>query len=144
MENTTNIANLEGLRKIPEFIRFVEWCAIPDALKEPKTQKELALLINVEQGTLSDWKKRPEYYDLVRDEMRRWGKGKTQNIIGALYRKAVQEGNAQEAKLWFQFIEDWKEKTEQESKNIHYVITRGEHRIIPTSPETTGDSESSG
>ena len=38
---------------------FAEWLAVPKDMRVPKTQKELASLLNVCPDTLSWWKKGP-------------------------------------------------------------------------------------
>jgi transcriptional regulator with XRE-family HTH domain len=40
---------------------FAEWFAVPRELREPKTQKELAALLDVCPDTLSRWKKNPDF-----------------------------------------------------------------------------------
>jgi len=44
---------------------FDEWLALPRGLREPKTQKELALRLNIQLETLSRWKGDPALQDLV-------------------------------------------------------------------------------
>ena len=49
---------------------FVQWLALPKANRQPKTQKELAPLLNVRPETLSRWKNEPGLMDQVYQELR--------------------------------------------------------------------------
>lgn len=131
---TKNKALLQGIEKVPEFLKFIEWLSIPKAFREPKTQKELALQLQVDEATLSDWKKRPQIWDEVVDRTKQWARERTPNVIAALYRKAIKDGMSFEAKLWLQFVEGWKEKSELETKNAHFIITRGDGGIPNNRP----------
>ena len=144
----SNDINLTGVDNVNAFLQFVQWIALPKGYREPKEQGELAVKFDVAPETLSRWKKHPLFWGLVQREFKEWAKDKTPNVMASLYNRALKEGNAAEVKLWMQIIEDWKEKSEQETKGImkHYVISRGESRveIIQPSPEAIGDSDSSG
>ena len=103
---------MDGLRHPAEFNEFVEWISLPEAFRMPKTQGELAVKFGVGEDTLSNWKKRVGFWDLVKEKRRHWGKERTPNVVMGLYRKAVRDGNAAEAKLWLQYFEDWTERKE--------------------------------
>ncbi len=109
------------------FIKFCEWTATPDPLRRPEKQQQFAKMVKVDYGTLSDWKRHERFYDIVYYFLKQWGKSKTSNVMLSFYRNAVKFGNAAEVKLWAQLFEDYREKSEVESKsvNINYVITRG-------------------
>src|SRR3990167_7752032 len=102
--------NLPGIEKIGEFMQFIQWSALPDAYREPKLQKELAEKIGVEEATLSNWKKHPLFWDLVNREFKQWAKGKTRNVMAAVYKNILENGYGSDAKFWVQFVEDWEEK----------------------------------
>lgn len=53
-------------RKPEERARFAEWLATPPDLREPKTQKGLAKQLEVNEWTLSLWKKDPEILEAVK------------------------------------------------------------------------------
>lgn len=120
---------LQRVERPHELLRFIDWLAQPKALRVPATQGELAIQLDVSEPTLSNWKYLPGFWDEVKERTIFWGRERTPNVIAALYRKAIKEGNAFEAKLWLQYIEGWKEKTEVDQRNLHkhVIITRGEH-----------------
>lgn len=105
----------ENLRYQAEYNEFIAWIALPEEFRSPKNQGEFAQKFGVCQDTLSDWKKIGGFWDEVKAERQRWGKERTPNVILGLYRKAVKEGNAAEAKLWLQYIEGWAEKKDIEA-----------------------------
>jgi len=80
-----------------------------------KTQTEFAHKFGIKDvSTLTDWNRRIEKGNLQIDYIKKWGKKLTHNLIHALYRNALLEGDAARIKLWLSFIEDFKEKTETE------------------------------
>lgn len=103
---------LEGLRHPNEFEELVSWISLPDVLREPKTQSELAEKFGVGQDTISEWKQRKGFWELVRKKRKEWAREKTPNVLLSLYRKILKDGGAAEVKLWFQFAENWNEKSE--------------------------------
>jgi hypothetical protein len=69
-------------------------------------QTEFANLFKIENSTLTNWNKLIDREDLLKDvlePMRRL----TKNVLCALYKKAIDTGNAEEARLWFQYVEGW-------------------------------------
>lgn len=77
-------------------------------LMQIRSQTEFSEKYGVSQEALSDWNKL-----LLKDEdvidTKKWFKKLTRNVISSLYRKALIEGDAPRVKLWFQYMEDWKE-----------------------------------
>jgi hypothetical protein len=71
-----------------------------------QNQTEFAKVYKIENSTLTNWNKLIDREDLLKDvlePMRRL----TKNVLCALYKKAIDTGNAEEARLWFQFVEGW-------------------------------------
>ena len=105
-----------GTLKNPlEFQEFIVWIATPEPLREPKTQRDLAVKLGVGEDTLSEWKQRAGFWDEVKKEWDKWGKEKTNNVIVRFYQKILSpDVSTADFKLWFQFFLDWSEKTEVE------------------------------
>ncbi len=49
----------------PDHVRFQVWLALPSSERVPKTQKELAKVIGVDEATLWRWKQLPGWNDAV-------------------------------------------------------------------------------
>jgi len=96
---------IPDVRRIPEFIEFVQWNALPTWYREPKTQKGFAEQIGVSQDTLTDWKKHSEFWPLVWHFLREWMKEQTPNVIGGLYEKIVSaKGSASDVQLFLNLV----------------------------------------
>jgi hypothetical protein len=109
-KNSKKREDLKGLRYPAEYEEFIIWMALPEFYRVPKTQRELAEKFGVGEDTLSEWKQREGFWEAVERKRKEWGKERTPNVILGLYRKAVRDGNAAEAKLWLQYFEGWAEK----------------------------------
>lgn len=46
-------------------VHFQAWLAVPSAVREPRSQRELAAQLEVREATLSDWKKLAGWHDAV-------------------------------------------------------------------------------
>lgn len=73
------------------------------------TQKQLAEFLKISEQTLSDWNNRPVAKGYEELDWRVWAKRLTKNVVGALYRQCLIDGDAARAKFWFQAVENWKE-----------------------------------
>lgn len=92
---------IPDVRRVPEFIEFVRWNALPTWHRKLKTQKEFAKRIGVSQDTLTDWKKHPEFWPLVWHFLCEWMKEQTSDIIGGLHEKITSgKGSASDVKLF--------------------------------------------
>lgn len=79
-------------------LKFIEWLATPKPQRKPKTQKQFALLIQVDEGTLSDWKHLDGLLDDVNALARYHLKDSLTDIYAALV-KAATEGDVPAIKL---------------------------------------------
>jgi len=119
--------DIENLRNPDLYLMFVEWMATPDRFREVLTQKEFAKEIGVGEDTLSEWKKRPGFWDSVREERRSVIKDKmVNNVISALYRTAIRDGQAKEAKLLLELGGEYEEK--RVTENTHTIKELSEER----------------
>ena len=97
---------LQDIRRVPEFVAFASWCALPSWYRAPETQKELAKQIGVSQDTLTDWKRHPEFWPMVLQLLREWMKEHTADIIGGLYQKITSgKGGASDVRLFLNLSE---------------------------------------
>lgn len=115
-KKSTEVNNEKELNSKPskiDFEYFAKWVATPRPFREIKSQKDLAKEYGIAEETLSRWKKRDGFWDIVSEEIRDWAKDKTPTVIQALYQGIIKDRKAPEIKLWLQYIEKWIEKQEQ-------------------------------
>jgi len=137
---------------------FKMWCVLPDQFKgAPEritqllgitdsitlellniaTMQQFAEEFGVMPPTLSRWRKDIETSNEYMTDVKRVFKPLTRNLIAALYRKAMEEGDAQRFTAWMKIVEDWREQlgiehsgdigeglTEEERKAIDHLIAK--------------------
>jgi hypothetical protein len=120
-----------------DFQSYILWRSLPDIIygKDDKTLEALGItdeatkeLVKIKTKTqfsekfkitrnlLPDWDKKIEENDLLinpKDIFR----NKVKNVLLSLYKNALINGDAAESKLFFQYVDDWEEK----SKTTHIV-----------------------
>lgn len=79
-------------------LEFIKWLALPKSQRQPKTQKEFAKKINVDEGTLSDWKRLPGFMSDVTANAREQLRDALSDVYGALVKRAL-DGDVQAIKL---------------------------------------------
>jgi hypothetical protein len=91
---------IPNIKHVPEFLKFVEWYAIPGQYRKPKNQKEFAKAIGMCEDALTDWKKYPEFWPLMYAAIPEWIKNKIPDVIGGLYGQIIKKGSAREVELF--------------------------------------------
>jgi hypothetical protein len=123
---------------------FIEWSALPDTEKEPRTHQEFAIKNGISNGTLTDWKNREGFWDEVKEKRKVWAKGRTSNVILGLYRRALKAGTASEVKLWLQVFDDFVEHTKQTHDGIgeflDQIYAKKAHIVRPDRGESKNAS----
>lgn len=111
---------------------FTKWIALPKSLRNPKTQEEICKKYKIASSTLSRWKQKEGFWDEVKKEVKEWSRGKTPNVIQAIYQKILKQGGAAEAKLWLEYVEGWAEKSEfkGEIKNTEIILDPEEKKML--------------
>jgi hypothetical protein len=117
--------NNKGQAKVAERLEFIRFTALPRVFREKEwgfnLDVDFAKKFNVRPETLCAWKKDPEFWESIRDTLKLWGKDRIPDVLAGMYKKAISEGNATEVKLWLQYFDDWKEKSDV---NIHYAAIK--------------------
>jgi hypothetical protein len=95
-----------------EFYKFAFWNCLPQSEKNRlgiSTQKDFAEKHGVDVATLSDWKKREEFWKVVNKEVKSWARELTPNVLKALYKQATRVGyvNPKTFELWLKYVEGW-------------------------------------
>ena len=125
--NDDNKLTSEGVYLKQEFNSYVKWKALPVFLRgrpdaviqkmgfdDPeiykllkiKTQKEFAKQYGIKDlGTLTDWNKIIQKEGLL-GNIYGWARQLTPNVVMALYKNVTKNGRAQEARAWFDLIEN--------------------------------------
>lgn len=88
--------------------KFKLWLATPSWERTPKTQQELAQILQVHPVTLSKWKDRKfieEVILLVQSEARKY----TVDVVHSIAQKATQ-GSVPHARLYLEYVEKWSPK----------------------------------
>lgn len=137
---------------------FRMWCVLPDTFKgKPEritellgisdsvtiellrisTMQQFANEFGVIPQTLSRWRKEIETGNDYLAEVKRTFKPLTKNLMASLYRKGLEEGDAQRMLAYMKIVEDWREQlgiehsgdigeglTEEERKAIDHLIAK--------------------
>ena len=74
-----------------------------------ENQTAFAARFKVSQITLSFWNKHIDKKGLLKDQRMVWMKKLTSNVVMALYREAIKEGDASRVKLFMQMVEGFVE-----------------------------------
>lgn len=118
----SNNKTLHKMKHPAGFLQFVEWFTLPDELRLPQTQKKFSKEIGVGEDTLSAWKKRKGFFELVHKKRKLWARERTANVISAFYNKVVKNPTAPEVKLWLEFSEGWNSETKEIYGNGHQCV----------------------
>ncbi len=86
-----------------------------------QNQTEFAKIYKIENSTLTNWNKLIDREDLLKDvlePMRRL----TKNVLWALYKNVLETGDADRARLWFQYVDGWKYQSSHHKEERKYTV----------------------
>jgi hypothetical protein len=89
------------------FCRFVEWCALPKKVREPRTQGEFARMYGLHIDTLTDWKKREGFQEEVDRYRISYFREFASDIYYALVQRAL-TGNVAAVRLYAEIFEGFR------------------------------------
>lgn len=141
------------LRRYREFETYAKWFSLSPVLRllsedqlnklgidspeelellKIKNQREFARKFKIGEDVLSEWKQREDFWQLVDKLKKQWGKSKTPSVLVGFFKKAVSEADAARVKLWLEYFEDWKTKSEIdinqetkiEEKSIEEIVNK--------------------
>jgi hypothetical protein len=95
-----------GVQEPYKLLEFIQWLALPKDFRKPKTQKEFAKGIGVNQDTLSDWKKLPDFWKEVNLYHRSHFRSHTADVLNGLLQQA-KTGRAAEVRLFLEYFEGY-------------------------------------
>ena len=116
-----NLERQRGPQRMSEYLHFCEWYAAPlDIRKEKfddiKTMGEYAKEHGVHTDTLTKWKKRPEFYNLV-SQARQGHADDSWGEVMYGWKKSVLKGNPYALELWLAYFMGWDKKLVIEEKH---------------------------
>jgi hypothetical protein len=126
---------------------FCEMIGVDDEqildLLEIKTQGQFAERFDVSKDTLSIWNKTLGVRDSL-DDIRKWARSLSKNVVSSLYNTAVRKGSSFEVKLFMQLVEGWeeKQKVEHNYKGVESFTIIRPSKIIDVTPIENGQIES--
>lgn len=129
----------EGIVKDAEYHAFVEWIGKPSWEREPKSQKDLAILLRVEEATLSDWKRRKGFWDLVEKKQKKLFAEKNGDVLGALYRNILSKGGGKDVLVWLQYVMSFNPKVRiDDTTPLSRKITKEEQLEVAKALKNVG------
>lgn len=99
--------------------RFIQWLVLLKEDRDPNTQAELALELNLRQQTLSRWKRLPGFWNAVEEEAIRRLVQRTSLVLEMIGKKA-ESGDYRFAKLLLEINE--KNKQRQAEDIVPFTI----------------------
>ena len=88
--------------------RYIEWMALPTELRVPATKREWAAQNDFQNDTtLFNWQQRKDFWPTVESKAKEWAREQTPAVLSALLRKIKKTGNAMEARLWLEWVQEW-------------------------------------
>lgn len=91
---------------------YISWLAMPSVYRKPETQSEFSKQFKVDEDTLTNWKKRPGFYEEVTRRRRKYFKDDAGDVILALKRTCLKGGKGADAKVFLNYTEDLTDKAE--------------------------------
>jgi hypothetical protein len=125
--------------------KFLAWILTPQAQRSPKTQRELAAILDVAEATLSRWKDEPEFCDCILDGARRRALTHLAGVIQSVTKRAL-GGSLYAAELFFKYICRWAEPDAGSSVEVNVApvvhVSFGDEHIRPWFAKETEETES--
>lgn len=127
----------DGIEKATEYFLFAKWMALPVEDKKKVgmvTATQFGKKYNVADKTLSEWKKREDFWPLVNMHIVSWGKELTPTVLKALFKRSLKQdfGNPKDTELWLQYIEGFNPKQQIEIKNKSSGFSENDLRVLIT------------
>ncbi len=100
----------------PDQLKFQAWLALPTDAREPKTQKQLAALLELHPVTLTDWKRLPGFADAVYALAMEYVKHDLVPVLHAQVKQA-KNGSLPHAQWLFEVAGKWTPTSRQQHSN---------------------------
>lgn len=134
-------ANIPALRKANLYNEFVLWSAMPPVERVRlgiEHQRDFAEYYQLEESTLSRWKRRADFRDCVREILKSWAFDRTPDVVQAIYRSAL-KGSSDSQRMWLQYFEGWSEKQTVQHSVVAQMTPRDIRFVIQGMPDPYKD-----
>ena len=99
------------VREKLKFLDFIDWIALPNAIRKPKTHQEFAELFGLSKDTLTDWKNLTGFWDEVKARRDILFRKYSSEILYGLV-KVAKTGNPRAVELFARFFEGYNDKVQ--------------------------------
>lgn len=130
--------DLKHLQHPVEYLMFAEWMALPRKDRVPKTQYEFAKQFGLNKDTVTDWKKRSDFWDIVSINRINYVREGLGSAFKSTLDKIIKTGNARDLLAFMQVIGDFKTKLEVESRTSKNNLSDEEVETLRRSLKLTG------
>lgn len=134
---------LKGVILKSELLDYIEFLILPSEKRAFGTDKEYAIAKDIDENTLSEWKKRPYFWDIVSERRMSYFRSRTSDVLNMMYESAAKlpgrEGATDRAN-WVKYVEGIPDKSENKNDNItkEFIITRGTFTVANENTDTSG------
>ena len=122
-----------AVREKSAYADFIHWSILTDderkANKEPKTQKAFAMKWEIDEDTITNWKKREDYEERRGKEFKSKLALEEPKIMESLVKRIHKYGQAMDVELWYALVKGWDKKKVLEVKNP-VMIGEGDIRLL--------------
>lgn len=116
LPKSTKKIDLAGIVKTSEYMNFLVFCALPRAMREKvlgtKDQQAFAEKFGLHEGTLSEWKQKPGFWDEAFAIRRDFFRERTADALLAMETKAIRTGDAAEVNSLLKYTGELKADTD--------------------------------
>jgi len=99
------------VREKLKFLDFIDWIALPSAMRRPKTHQEFAKLFGLSKDTLTDWKNLTGFWDEVKARRDILFRKYSSEILYGLV-KVAKTGNPRAVELFARLFEGYGDKVQ--------------------------------
>ena len=101
---------LSGLQNQDVYAVFVDWIATPQRLRQPETQKAFSQRYKIHQNTLTEWKKRPQFFDHVRRRIKTNSLDDLGTVLDAFKRRIIEKPSGSDVKVFLEYMGDFEQR----------------------------------